>query len=288
MFTNYSFLKFIRNKYSHQLPIDLLLVRNGISEGAIMIKKAQKEKNSIELESLCQTHSSRWRLTDFGRLQSKSTGKWISDHFHGNFDAYMTGEYVRSIETAANLNLINAKWNPSLYLRPRDFGYFSNFKPNNLDPSEFEKLINERSRDIFYWRPPNGESIANLALRAERVLHWIRYHVPPEGKAIIVTHKDIIETFRIKLERISQMDYPNLIKNPSKKLSLNYCSILHYTRRNPKTGEVIPNYQWLRVVTPWMGKEFTPEGFQDIVSKHYGNIELLSEVSNVPHLFEYK
>jgi len=253
-----------------------------------MVKRAKKESLFQDIEPVTQIHTSKWRLTDFGRLQAKAAGKWICNHFSGEFDAYMTGEYIRSMETAAILGLPDAKWNPSLYLRPRDFGTLSELTNDLNNPSEFEKLLKERSRDSFYWRPPNGESISNLGLRTERVLHWIRNHVNPEGKAILVTHKDIIETFRIKIERISQMDFGDLIRNPSKDMRINYCSILHYTRRNPKTGEIVPRYKWMRIVTPWMGKDFSHENFKDIVSKHYGNEELLAEVSNVPRLFQYE
>lgn len=267
------------------LPIDLVIVRNGTSEGSIALQKYQKGgANEMFVSDLMSMHSSKWRLTEFGRIQARATGKWIMETFDHPFDAYMTGEYVRSLETAACLNLPEAQWIPSLYLRPRDFGSFSQFD-REFNKKEQEQHMKERARDAFYWTPPNGESIAHLTLRTERVIHWIRNHVPCTGSAIIVTHRDVMETMRIRLERVAQMDYSSKIANPPNHLKLNYCSVLQYTRRNPKTGEVVPRYQWFRVVTPWMGKNYIPSNFEEIITRHYGNTELLAEISNVPRLF---
>ena len=114
------------SSFNTRLPIDMVIVRNALSEGAIAMKKLQNS-DEIDLEEFQNVHSSRWKITDFGKLQAKNTGKWIRDHFPNKFNAYLTGEYVRSIETAVNLNLQDATWKPSLYLRPRDFGDFSIF-----------------------------------------------------------------------------------------------------------------------------------------------------------------
>ena len=280
-------LRFSRN-YTHsvnlaRLPVDLVLVRNGICEGSVALRKAFGGNDPQFIEKLKQSHSSKWRLTDFGKLQAKSTGQWLRENF-GTFNAFLTGEYIRSLETAACLGLPGAIWFPSLYLRPRDFGSFS-VADANFDEKEYEEHYKNRERDSFYWTPPNGESIAHVTMRAERVIHWIRRHVPSDGSCIIVTHKDVMEAMRIRLERISQLDYTRKILNCPPKFALNYASVLHFTRRNPKTQEVVPRYRWMRVVTPWMGKSYNSSDYSEIVINHYGNAELLVEVSNSPKLF---
>ena len=271
--------------HSRLLPIDMVIVRNALSEGAIVMKKVQMGEK-IDLDEFRRIHSSRWRLTDFGVLQARNTGKWLNEHFPNHFNAYMTGEYVRSIETAVNLGIPNASWQPSFYLRPREFGDFSIFNGLKLSDEEYQRQLNERNRDTFYWTPPNGESIAHLNLRVERVMNWIRNHVQDDGACIIVTNKDIMETIRIRLENISQAEFNQRINHCPQDEQLNYCSVLHYSRRNPKTGEIVPRYSWFRVVTPWMGKQFAKEGFKEIYQKFYTNEDLLAEVSNVPKLFE--
>ena len=145
--------------------------------------------------------------------------------------------------------------------------------------------MRDKSRDAFYWTPPNGESIAHLTLRTERVIYWIRNHVPENGSALIVTHKDVMESLRIRIERISQMDYKEKVDDPPNQHKLQNASILQYTRRNPKTNEIVPHYRWMKILTPWLGKYYIPKDFEPIIMKHYGNSELIGEVSNVPHIF---
>lgn len=276
-----------RNKSHYPyLPIDLVIVRNGASDGSIVIHE-RRRKTELDLKDykkkLAKVHNSKWRLTKFGQLQAKIAGKWIVENFPNRFNAYLTGEYVRSLETAALLNLEGAKWIPSIYLRPRSFGSFSELD-RRFSEAEFEQAMKEKSRDSFYWTPPNGESIAHLTLRTERVIHWIRNRVPETGAVIIVTHKDVMECIRIRMERISQMEYMSKISQPPQYNKLHYCSILQYTRRNPFTNEVVPYYEWMRILTPWLGKHSMPTKFQKIARQHYGNAELMAEVSNVPHI----
>lgn len=265
------------------LPIDLLIVRNAINEGSLRLKLNEISKYKYPLDKLKETHGSKWKLSPFGRLQAKVAGNWIKEHFPTKFDAYLTAEYLRSMETAARLDLPGSVWIPSVYLRSRDFGDLSSLKIESVE--DFNVHMKERARDIFYWTPPNGESIAHLMLRTERVIHWIRKNVPPDGKALIVTNKDIMEALRIRMENIVQTNFIKAIANPPPKDVINTCSIIHYTRRNPRTGEVVPKYRWKRTVTPWMGKKFSPESFDDIVDVHYQNEDLLAEVSDTPTLF---
>ncbi|OHT03767.1 phosphoglycerate mutase family protein [Tritrichomonas foetus] len=283
---NFSRLERQIKSYPH-LPVDLIIVRNGASDGSVIINAGKKgiEKMKKYKPELRKVHNSKWRLTEFGIFQAKAAGRWIKENFSKPFDAYLTGEYIRSLETAARLDLKEAKWIPSLYLRPRDFGAFSELD-RQFSKAEFNEHMREKSRDSFYWTPPNGESIAHLTLRTERVINWIRTHVPENGSAIIVTHKDVMDCLRIRIERISQMDYKKKVAEPPFNHILYYGSILQYTRRNPNTNEVVPHYRWMRVITPWLGKHFSPPEFEPIITKHYGNSELIGEVSNVPHLFK--
>ena len=261
------------------LPVDLLLVRNGKSEGAIAISKARLGKKTEINERFLHLHNSKWRLTHAGVKQAKITGKWIRENFPNKFDVYLTGEYNRSLETAASLDLPDAKWMPSLYLRPRDYGLLASldFLP---DKNEIQKHLANRERDAFYWTPPNGESIAHLTLRTERVIHFLRTHVPTNGSAIIVTHRDVMETMRIRLEHILQLDYHEVIMNAKDPFKLDYCSVLHYTRRNPKTGEISPLYRWMRIVTPWIGKKGLDREFIEFKIKSYTNDSLIREIGS--------
>jgi hypothetical protein len=46
------------------------------------------------------------------------------------------------------------------------------------------------------------------------------------GSALIVTHKDVMESIRIAIEKISPLDYGRAIENPPEDLRLEYGSVL--------------------------------------------------------------
>jgi broad specificity phosphatase PhoE len=273
---------FASGKGRQRLPVDLLIVRNGISEGLDILDPLRSESGRSRLLSI---HASKWRLTESGREAARLAGEWIRAHFPRPFDAYLTGEYVRSLETAACLALPEARWIPFLYLRPRDFGSLSDFD-RRVHQTEFLRHMAEKSRDSFYWTPPDGESIAHLTLRTERILSWIRGHVPPSGSALIVTHKDVMETIRVRIETISQMDYPKQIANPPPERQISPASIIQYTRRNPDTGVVSPRYEWMRIVTPWLGGCAAPEKFDLVPRQTFGTDEITQELMSVPKYFD--
>lgn len=268
-----------------QMPIDLLFVRNGISEGANIIDSAMRGiYGEYGQNDLLNYHNSRWRLTDMGKMQAKSAGKWIRENFD-RFDAHLTGEFNRSLETAAFLGIKDAKWIPSVYLRPRDWDE-TMFNDTTNQRKAYQKVSKERIRDSYYWSPPNGESISHVTLRIERVIHWIRSHVPSDGRAIIVTHKDVMECFRIRFEHILQLDYENTILYPEESNKIHQGSILQYTRRNPGTGEIAPIYKWMRVITPWLGHKHMNFPFKEFNIRTYTTENLLDEVNNAKGVFD--
>jgi NAD+ kinase len=91
------------------MPIDLILVRHGESEGNLAHSRARyhNDTSAFENEHFTKKHSSQWRLTDLGREQAVKAGEWIREHI-GPIDFFLTSEYVRAMETSALLNLPNA------------------------------------------------------------------------------------------------------------------------------------------------------------------------------------
>jgi broad specificity phosphatase PhoE len=269
-------------------PINLVLVRNGTSEGVVAVRKLKDGQGGkgdpTLLDRFLARHSSKWRLTQSGLRQAQAAGRWLDENFPEGFDVHLTGEYIRSLETATNLGLPGVRWRKSLYLRSRDLGMMWEFRSPTESPN-VQQVWAEKDRDRYYWQPPMGESIAHLALRTERVLHWVRHHVPANGSALIVTHRDVMESVRIAIEKISPLDYAKQIEAPPPDLAIKHGSVLQYTRRNPTTGEVVPNYAWFSIVTPWHEAAPRPV-WHGLYTKHNGSQELLAEVSDFRHLFE--
>ena len=74
---------------------------------------------------------------------------------------------------------------------------------------KFSHELKRRDRDRFFWSPPGGESLANVAQRVDRFLTMLHRECPDE-KAIVVCHGEVMWAFRLRLERMSQGRFTSL------------------------------------------------------------------------------
>ncbi len=91
--------------------------------------------HSLYTGAFLKRHSSLWRLTDRGREQAKTAGEWLRQNAQANpslnpasaheaqtsIYRYYVSEYIRAMETAALMELPNAKWFVEVQLRERDW-----------------------------------------------------------------------------------------------------------------------------------------------------------------------
>ena len=68
------------------------------------------------------------------------------------------------METASLLELEGADWNMEFNLRERDAGILDGISKKERR-KEFATELARRERDLFYWQPPGGESIAGMCIR---------------------------------------------------------------------------------------------------------------------------
>lgn len=109
-------LRLVQAKMHRNMPVDLVLVRHGQSEGNLAQRlcrqqQQQQQQHEQQHEQRCpQTvateaavwspefrsrHNSLYRLTDRGRRQASIAGAWIRSNVGTVFDKYFTSEYVR-------------------------------------------------------------------------------------------------------------------------------------------------------------------------------------------------
>ena len=182
---------------------------------------------SLFTEEFCARHNSRLRLTDRGREQAASAGKWLKENSGSDFDRYYVSGYARAMETAALLDLPGAVWFQDFYLRERDLGLFE-IMPEEDKRSKYPEVFRQQELDPFYWTPPKGESIAQLCLRIDRVLQTL--HRECSGKRVlIVCHGLVISAFMIRIERLTSMQYLNRARDES--WVIYNCQTVHYSRR---------------------------------------------------------
>eukprot|EP01103_Thecamoeba_quadrilineata_P010007 TRINITY_DN2057_c0_g4_i2.p1 TRINITY_DN2057_c0_g4~~TRINITY_DN2057_c0_g4_i2.p1 ORF type:complete len:213 (-),score=22.11 TRINITY_DN2057_c0_g4_i2:45-683(-) len=189
------------------------------------------------------------------------------------------------METAALLDLPQAKWVTDFYLRERDKGVLDGISSTERQKNHSDEL-KRRELDTFYWAPSGGESIANCCLRVDRILSQLRDQCSG-FRVILVCHGDIMTAFRIRMERIGQHDYTEDMQGP--KPTMNNCQIIHYSRRNPFTGNIHESVNWMRLVTRADGKdpdgvELEDDGWKQIIRPDWTNEQLLETVNNIPQL----
>lgn len=249
------------------LPLHLVLVRHGQSEGNAANQASRSGDHSHFTDSFRSRSSAWWHLTELGREQAQIAGAWIREEMpEVNFDRFLASTFPRAMETAALLGIPNAGWLLRTELREREIGQLEGLTVEERDRLWATELA-ARPGAPFYWRPPNGESLADVALRLRSVLDNL--HRKSDSGAILVCHGEVMSTLHRMLTRMTDAEFSTMPES-----SIWNCEIFHYTRIHPVDSRVTPSMSWWRRITP------TDPGLRDgkwhpIVHPRYSNQELL-------------
>jgi len=255
------------------MPTDLIFVRHGHSEGNRLLESFKNGNRDALGQDFREIPGHRWRLTDEGREQAEITGDWIGANISERFDRYFCSPFVRTRETAAYLGLPDAEWRIDQRLRERDWGEI-NSVPHSEHAALYPRNAQIQKIDALYWRPPGGESIADVGLRVRDLLDT--FHRECAGQTVIVvTHGEFMSAARARLGYLSDEEWVQGDSDPSQKLFNTH--VLHYSRRNPQTGEIEKYANWQRSICPW--KEETDTGWTRVVRRRYTNEELLVQIA---------
>jgi len=258
------------------MPKNLFLVRHGQSEGNLVRKQFEATGDeSFFSDEFLGLHESQYQLTELGIDQAKSAGKWFRKNNFTIFDRLLVSDNVRAMQTAAYLGL-SGGWMIDFNLRERDGGLFNVLTPSQRDKdyADQQKFYNTQP---FFFRPPQGESIAGICIRIKIVLDTLARE--SDGKnVVIVCHGHVMRAFRIILERLSLRESNQLLIADEDWARVPNCSILHYTRANPFNREqgLANRFDWVRMIRPAGGGELEDQ-FSVISRKKYSNQELLQE-----------
>src|SRR5581483_2691510 len=151
--------------------------------------------------------------------------------------------------TAGLLGFPQAQWFKTPFLRERDAGDLDGLSEDERWQN-FSRSMNSWRNDGYFWKPPNGESMVDLALRLHRVLDTMhRGHA--NDSVIVVCHGEVMWGFRILLERLSQVEFNQLNRSSDPVERIHNCQILHYTRQNPTDPtDIRPHVTWKRSTFP--------------------------------------
>jgi len=260
------------------MPNELVLVRHGHSEGNFVVDKSKQGDDSFYTPDFRERPGHRWRLTAEGRKQAQNTGAWILENIGGKFDRYYVSPYVRTRETAALLGLPGAEWRIDQRLRERDWGEIGSM-PRAEFKSAYPQSYFIKEIDALFWRPPGGESIADVRLRVRNLFDTLHRECSGQ-RIIIVTHGEFMWSARAELEYMTDEEWVLSDKDSSQKI--HNSQIIHYTRNNFQSGETEKYIGWLRSICPWKGIDTK---WLPIKRKRFSNEELLEQVSKIEPVF---
>lgn len=264
------------------MPIDLVLVRHGTSEGNAAKRLSEKGDHSA-IAKLKGRHTASFRLTEQGRHQAKRAGDWLKRAYYPapGFDRYYASEYARALETAGLLDLPEARWYTDFYISERNWGDMD-VLPEDERQEKFGEALALRHSEPFFWTPHNGESFADLCLRIDRMLATLARECS-EKRVLIVCHGEVMWAFRIRLERMAQGTFKELHLSKDPMHKIHNCQIIHYTRTSPETGKIDRHYNWMRWIRP-TNVPPTESGWRPITRQSYSNRDLLELVGRKPAL----
>lgn len=229
------------------MPKNLILVRHGQSEANVIQRADKAGDQALFSEETMLVADRSWRLTDAGVAQAHAAGRWITDNVDP-LDRCITSPYVRTRETAANLQLDGALWEENRVVRERSWGEISPL-PRKVFEEQYAHNALLRRKDPLYWAPPAGESIANVAENRVRNMLSTLHRESSEDNVLVVTHGDFMWSTRLVLERWSDEEFLRYDKD--QEMTIFNCTVLHYTRVDPDTGEIAPWVRWVRAAHPF-------------------------------------
>jgi NAD+ kinase len=257
------------------LPLDLVLVRHGESEGNVAIRRSRQGDNSDFTSDYLNRHSAKLRLTDKGRKQATASGEWLKKQGLAYFDRHYVSEYTRAIETAALLDLPDARWYMDFQLRERDHGRVDTV-PDNVRREQFAEYLRIRKMQLFYAPWPDGESMAEVCDRLRNNIIGTLHREMSNKRVIIVSHGDIMRAFRVIFERMTADMYHAIDTEDPPDFKIGNGQILHYTRIDPADPKhILPHLGWVRSINPF-DPAYAGHDWKKIVRKQYTNVELMA------------
>jgi broad specificity phosphatase PhoE len=185
-------------------PQVVWLVRHGESLGNVADAHAQQTKSGrLKLD----VRDPDVPLSDTGRAQAQALGTWLAGlPPEERPSAVLSSPFNRALTTAQlGTESLGIRVRTDERLRERDFGAFDGMTGAGIRehfPDEAKR------RDLlgkFYYRPPGGESWADVALRVRSVLatEGLRYDC---DRLVIVAHQAVIMVFRYVLEELTEQE----------------------------------------------------------------------------------
>jgi broad specificity phosphatase PhoE len=179
-------------------------------------------------------------LTPEGREHALSTGRHLNDL--GPFDVLYTSPYRRTVETAEEV-LSGLRDRPLMVkeerLREKEWGILEGLTRQGIRARYPEEEARRRHVGKYYYRPPGGESYADVNLRVHSFIGTlVREH---QGqRVLLITHQVVVLSFRKLLERMEEETVLALDRqDEARPASL---LIYEFGRTDGRSGALVPTH----------------------------------------------
>lgn len=188
-------------------PLELWVVRHGQSAGNVALDAAELAGlPSIDI----QTRDADTPLSALGEQQSEALGQWFrrlpADRAP---TAVLTSPYLRALQTAtivaehAGIDLASIRFLKDERLREKEFGVLDRLTKHGIHAKHPELAEQRALVGKFYFRPPGGESWADVILRLRSVVDTLSRDFRGE-RVVIIAHQVIVNCFRYLLEQLDE------------------------------------------------------------------------------------
>ncbi|MET4058818.1 broad specificity phosphatase PhoE [Arthrobacter sp. UYP6] len=190
--------------------IELILIRHGESAGNVAATEAQRSGAEVIEIGLRDPDVP---LSDAGRVQGEALGHWLAGLPEDERpEAVWCSPYLRARETAELAGLQGARLDERL--RDRELGILDLLTSAGVDARFPEEARRRTWLGKFSYRPPGGESWADVALRLRSVLRDIDDE--NDGKRVaVVCHDAVILLIRYVCEQLSETELLDIASGTS-------------------------------------------------------------------------
>lgn len=207
-------------------PASLWLVRHAESKGNLAdAQAAQAGAARLRLD----VRDPDVELSDTGRAQAKALGQLFRDvPADQRPTTVLSSPYVRAATTAkvaveAGGSDVAVTFDERL--RERDLGIFDGMTGKGIRAQFADEAARRDRLGKFYYRPPSGESWADVALRIRSFV--VTLETKQVGARVVVfSHQAVILVFRYVLEGLSETDLLEI----DRRETVANCSVTRYAR----------------------------------------------------------
>ncbi|MDN4643805.1 histidine phosphatase family protein [Arthrobacter sp. PsM3] len=182
---------------------ELLLVRHGESQGNVAATQAHR---SGAYDINVPARDADVELSDTGRGQALALGRLLAEFPADRRAAVWSSPYLRAVQTA-ELAVRTGGWQTSPLLderlRDRELGILDMLTSAGVEARLPQEAERRRWLGKFYYRPPGGESWADVVLRLRSLVADLD-RLCSGQRVLLVCHDAVILLFRYILEGLTE------------------------------------------------------------------------------------